>query len=313
MNDRLVSIYMPTRNRDALLRRAVESVLSQTYRNVELIVVDDASTDETGRYLEERARTDSRLLHVSNAQVRGAPASRNLAIRRSRGMFVTGLDDDDEFLPERIGAFVDYWELLASRGVYPACLYAQDIWLNNGAKLRTTNKRSSVVADDLLNYNYIGNQVFAPKAHFIGAGLFDEQLPAWQDLDFLLRLLKRFGQGHLLDLPTYLFDVTLRPDRISAQQIKIRRAFERVADKHAGSHAQRRKSLFLQMFQDGYDIKPGAADWIRFLAWGGYPSGLLRMARATVSRRRDYRVKPSRSVERALSVRKSAGGLVGGD
>jgi glycosyltransferase involved in cell wall biosynthesis len=310
--NRLVSIYMPTRNRIRQLAKAVDSVLAQSYAHIDLIVVNDASTDDTARYLADRARADARLVPVSNAEARGAPASRNLAIRQSQGVFVTGLDDDDEFLPERVSAFVHYWDLLSSCGAYPACLYAQDIWLNNGARLRTTHKQSSVTADELLNYNYIGNQVFAPRAHFIDAGLFDEALPAWQDLEFLIRLLQCFGQAHLLDLPTYLFDATLRPDRISSQEKKIRQAFELVAQKHAGANMLRQKTLFLQMFQDGYDIAPGAVDWLRFLRWGGYPKGLLRMARTTFAPRNPHRVAASRQTG-AVAMPVSTGGAVGGD
>jgi glycosyltransferase involved in cell wall biosynthesis len=282
--DGLVSVYIPTRNRVGLLEKAVKSVLSQTYENIELIVVNDASTDDTERFLLRVAKLDPRLTYVSNSRPRGAPASRNIAIQKSGGVFVTGLDDDDEFLPERIGAFVDYWALLIRCGVRPACLYAQDIWVQNGLRHHTTRKKSSVTAEQLLDYNYIGNQIFAPKAHFIGAGLFDENLPAWQDLDLLIRLLQCFGQAHLLDMATYLFDATPRPDRISSQEKKIRKAFELVAEKHSQGSALLRKTLFLQMFQDGYDISPGAADWLRFLRFGQHPKGLLRMARATLSR-----------------------------
>jgi glycosyltransferase involved in cell wall biosynthesis len=278
-----VSVYIPTRNRVGLLSKAVESVLDQTYRNIELIVVNDASTDDTQAYLHEKAKADPRLLFVASAVPLGAPAARNIAIMRAAGVFVTGLDDDDIFLPERIAAFVDYWHLLTLRGLRPACIYAQDIWLNNGVEAAPTRKQSSVTADELLKYNYIGNQVFAPKTHFIEAGLFDEHLPAWQDLEFFIRLLQRFGRAHLLDMPTYLFDATLRPDRISAQELKIRKAFTLVAAKHAAGNATVHKSLFLQMFQDGYCIAPGAADWLQFLRWGGFPSGLLRMLRATLA------------------------------
>src|SRR5947208_2893656 len=83
-----------------------------TSRTIELIVGDDASTDGTADFLRRKARDDSRLIYFSNSEPRGAPASRNSAIMRSQGTFITGLDDDDEFLPERIGAFVDYWKLL---------------------------------------------------------------------------------------------------------------------------------------------------------------------------------------------------------
>lgn len=309
--NRLVSVYMPTRNRVRRLADAVDSVLSQTYRNIELIVVNDASTDDTEIYLQRRASADPRLVHLRNDTLCGAPSSRNRAIATARGEFVTGLDDDDTFLPERIGAFVDYWTLLVSRGERPACLYAQDVWMTDGKRQRITRKQSAVTADELFRYNYIGNQVFAPRVHFLEAGLFDERLPAWQDLEFLIRLLQHFGSAHLLDMPSYLFDATLRPDRISSQERKIRRAFEQVADKHAAANALRRKALFLQIFQDGYDIAPGLADWLRFLGLGHHPHGLLRMVRATYERRCIRRIPKAAPPIAALPV--SSGGVVGGD
>jgi|HubBroStandDraft_3_1064219.scaffolds.fasta_scaffold02275_7 glycosyltransferase involved in cell wall biosynthesis len=279
----LVSIYLPTRNRVDLLQKAVDSALAQTYRDIELIVVNDASTDGTEEYLRRKAQIDSRLIHLSNSKPQGAPTSRNLAISRSSGAFVTGLDDDDEFHPERIGAFVEYWTLLTSRGTTPACLYSQDIWLNNGVQYRTTQKRSFIEAKELFEYNYIGNQIFAPREHFITVGLFDEQLPAWQDLELLIRLLRQFGRAHLLDMPTYLFDMTLRPDRISSQERKIRAAFEIVAKKHSEKDAAKQLTLFLQMFQHGYNISPSLGDWLKFFRFRKFPKGLLRMINSTIA------------------------------
>jgi glycosyltransferase involved in cell wall biosynthesis len=280
----LVSIYLPTHNRVDLLQRAIESVCAQTYKNIELIVVNDASTDGTEEYLRKKAQVESRLVHFYNSKPRGAPASRNLAILRSNGSFVTGLDDDDEFHPDRIGAFVDYWKLLTERGVRPACLYSQETWLRYGVPYLVTQRRGNVSVDDLFEANIIGNQVFAPKAHFVDVGLFDEQLPAWQDLDLFIRILARYGRGHLLDMSTYLFDHSPRTDRISSGSKKIRRAVEIVIEKHAAKSCRKSQQLFLQVFGDHYQIYPSIFDWIRFLRWGIWLGGIYRLLRATIKR-----------------------------
>ena len=81
----LISVYMPTRNRIGMLQSAVASVLGQTYRNLEFIVVDDASTDGTEAYLQAIAKRDPRFIYIKNATALGAPASRNIAIRKSSG------------------------------------------------------------------------------------------------------------------------------------------------------------------------------------------------------------------------------------
>lgn len=280
----LVSIYMPTRNRTRLLHNAVESALAQTYRDVELVVVDDASTDGTNDYLLSKARDDRRLICLRNPKPLGAPASRNIAILSSKGAFVTGLDDDDEFLPERVGAFVDYWKLLTSRGVCPAFLYSQDRYRENGVLSFITKKPTSVTADDMFVANHIGNQIFAPRAHFIEAGLFDENMPAWQDLEFFIRILSRFGSAHLLDVPSYVLDNSRRPDRISEQVRNVRAAMEIVAKKHAADSPQKSQLLFLQLFAGFYKIRPDISDWLRLFSWGIRPNGIYRLLRATFRR-----------------------------
>lgn len=276
----LVSVYLPTRNRLELLRKAVASVLAQRYRALELIVVDDASSDGTPAFLQAVAERDGRVrLHV-NESPRGAPAARNLAIRSARGDFVTGLDDDDEFHPERVRTFIEYWTLLTSTGLRPSCLYAQDFIRIDGEDAGITRKLGSVNADDLFESNCVGNQIFAPKAHFIEAGLFDEALPAWQDLELFMRLFRRFGTGYLLDIPTYVFNLSMRPDRISAQSGKVRRAFEMVHRKHADGQSRRKQELFLQMFKAYYGTRPTALDWLKFLRWGIWPEGVRRLIRS---------------------------------
>jgi glycosyltransferase involved in cell wall biosynthesis len=114
--DRLVSIYLPTHNRRRLLERAVDSVLNQTYRNIELIVVNDGSTDDTSPFLHEKCQLDQRLIPIINPTSLGPSKSRNIAVMAAKGTFITGLDDDDEFTPDRIARFVDYWDALASAG-----------------------------------------------------------------------------------------------------------------------------------------------------------------------------------------------------
>ena len=278
-----VSIYTPTKNRKESLAKAIDSVLNQTYQNIELIVVNDGSTDGTEEYLKMRAQQDTRLKFFSKTTSEGAPAARNLAITNATGQFVTGLDDDDEFLPERIQAFVDYWSMLTNLGYKPSCLYSQDIVTRHGEVFFTSQKKGMVNADDLLEFNYIGNQVFAPKEHFIEAGLFDQDLPAWQDLELFMRILKNFGTAHLLDCATQLYEDSPKHDRISVKaENKIRAAYGRVASRHASESDRDKQKLFLQMFTKYYGIRPGIIDWISFFRLGFCPKGLLTLALRTV-------------------------------
>ncbi|HBM8534493.1 TPA: glycosyltransferase family 2 protein, partial [Escherichia coli] len=106
----LVTVYIPTFNRVELLKRAVNSVLRQTYKNIEVIIVDDASTDGTHNYLELISRKDNRVKYFIKQERSGACISRNIAIQNATGKYITGLDDDDYFLDTRIEDFVRQWE-----------------------------------------------------------------------------------------------------------------------------------------------------------------------------------------------------------
>ena len=96
----LVSVIIPTYNRVHTLPVSVESVLRQTYHNLEVIVVDDGSTDKTENYV--RGLTDSRVRYVRNTGQHGPAAARNLGVRLARGEYVAFQDSDDEWHPDKL-------------------------------------------------------------------------------------------------------------------------------------------------------------------------------------------------------------------
>ena len=95
-----VSAIITTYNRACLLPRAVSSVLSQTYDDYEVIIVDDCSTDDTQQVVD--AITDSRIRHIRHEVNKGVSAARNTGIANARGEYIAFLDDDDEWLPTRL-------------------------------------------------------------------------------------------------------------------------------------------------------------------------------------------------------------------
>ena len=102
----LVTVYIPTHNRCQLLKRAVDSVLKQSYQHIELIIVDDASVDDTEYYLSELVTQHANIRFFKQKHAKGACVARNIAINDAKGELITGLDDDDEYLPERIADLV---------------------------------------------------------------------------------------------------------------------------------------------------------------------------------------------------------------
>src|SRR5438046_1661153 len=111
MSDRdpLVSVIIPTFNREAYLREAIESVFAQTYSNWQLIVVDDGSTDRTSRYL--RAITDERVLVIEHQHCGNPARVRNAGIAAAHGKWVSFLDADDVWCPRKLETQIE--DLLA--------------------------------------------------------------------------------------------------------------------------------------------------------------------------------------------------------
>jgi glycosyltransferase involved in cell wall biosynthesis len=273
----LVSIYLPTRNREGLLRRAVDSVLAQAYARFELIVVDDGSTDGTRTYLDAVRTMDPRVQVIRNETSIGAPLSRNRAIRVARGEFVTGLDDDDRFHPQRVAAFVAQWRLHEQIGERFSCLFSQDVTERGGERF-ASGRPGSVGWEDLFFCNVIGNQIFTRRETLIAAGLFDQEMPAWQDLDLFIRVLKHSGPAKLVDAGLYYMNMDPRPDRISVgSNARILRAYRTLAAKWQDSPRLMRQGLYLQTFTH-YGIKPGPVDLLAFVRMGLHVRTLKTLA-----------------------------------
>jgi glycosyltransferase involved in cell wall biosynthesis len=190
--DDLVTVYLPTRNRADLLKRALESVLRQTYLKIEVIVVDDCSEDATPMLIKGLMALDERVKYVRNEKNSGSCASRNEAIKRATGRFITGLDDDDYFHTGRIQAFVDAWYNEDSSCVG---LYGADV-VENNMKRKEVYKFSRVSAEDLFYSNFIGNQVFVETKTLRELGGFDVRYKAWQDLATWFAILKSKPGSH---------------------------------------------------------------------------------------------------------------------
>lgn len=210
INSPKITIYIPTKNRLQLLKRAIESVLSQTYENWELIIVNDASTDGTKDFLDQLIKENPKIKAIHHQESLGACVSRNDAIFSAQGEFITGLDDDDYFKPERLSYFLKEW---GKDNVIALC--TNNILIVNGKLGNITFKKEFIISQkDLLYYNYLNNQIFTKTDYLKKIGGFDSQLEIWQDYECWFRLLS-LGNGKRLSMPTYCFDVSDRKDRIS--------------------------------------------------------------------------------------------------
>jgi glycosyltransferase involved in cell wall biosynthesis len=184
----LVSVILPTRNRVDFLRGAVASVLRQSERDLELIVVDDASSDDTGTYLAALSAKDSRVRIVRNAVPKGGAGARNAGILRSRGKWIAFLDDDDEWLPIKLRRQL---EMLNANGSAVACSCAYVRRLPSGWSTVVTIP-SNASLEDLLVENRLGGASLCVCSSLVlkSIGGFDERFLSAQDHDLWVRLIQ---------------------------------------------------------------------------------------------------------------------------
>jgi glycosyltransferase involved in cell wall biosynthesis len=195
----LFSVILPTHNRAATLARAIRSVLDQTLKDLELIVVDDGSTDGTAELLRHYAGQES--IRVITSQKRGAAAARNLGAREARGAYLAFQDSDDEWMPRKLELAS---AALRESGPETAGVYGDMIQILPDGQ-RVAFKAPAVVqgrliADATEDFQVlrIGIQTAVIKREcFEATGGFDEALPRYIDMEFFARLALRYQFKHL--------------------------------------------------------------------------------------------------------------------
>jgi glycosyltransferase involved in cell wall biosynthesis len=183
--DPLVSVILPLYNVENFVRAAADSVLSQSWRDLELIAIDDGSTDETLREV-ERLR-DPRVL-LLRQEHRGAAAARNAGLLRARGRYISFMDGDDVWLDGKLEQDV---RRLDSQPETDLVFSAMRMVDEAGRDIARTVRRWSGVLTlrDLLIENMIGTDTVLMRRDAVQrAGWFDESLPAGSDYDYWLRV-----------------------------------------------------------------------------------------------------------------------------
>lgn len=180
----LVSVIIPTKNRFAMVSRAIKSVQGQTHKNLEILVINDASTDNTADLLETMRTRDARLRIFNNAESLGGAGARNIGLKYACGDYIAFLDDDDEWLPQKTAAQLKF--LMQNPTIQiVSCWHLLKI----GDQLQKIEKPTRVTFSDLLWENFLGSFSFCliSRQALKTIGLLDETLPSAQDWDYWLR------------------------------------------------------------------------------------------------------------------------------
>lgn len=201
MDEALVSVVIPTFKRPTMLQRTIESVLNQTYLNVEVIVVDD--NDPGSNYRKEteelmgKYQDNGKVNYLKHQCNKNGSAARNTGIRASKGFFIAFLDDDDEFLPNKLKKQVRRMNEMEGTGVGGVyCNYER--YTNGKFSLRTSHKHTKdegdLTVDLLMEKNEIGagSTLLVKKTVVEELNGFDERFQRHQDWEFLLRFFKKY-------------------------------------------------------------------------------------------------------------------------
>lgn len=182
----LVSVIIPTRNRREHLARAIESVRHQTWKNVEIIVVDDASSDGTQEYLCQLATESKSIKFVRNEIPQGGAGARNTGIGIAQGSFIAFLDDDDVWLPEKLEYQID---ALKSEPDASAVSCWFHIEAANGAR-SLIRLHAPADTQEILRSNHLGgaSMCLTTKSYVDAIGGFDPVLRSGQDWDLWIKL-----------------------------------------------------------------------------------------------------------------------------
>lgn len=234
----MISTVITTYKREKeIVERAMKSILAQTYTDWELIVVDDSPASFTHRnevknMVLNYANEDSRIRYYAHSQNLGACAARNTGLQASKGEYIAFLDDDDEWVPEKLQKQIEHFKTcsLDTALVYCGALYC-NVDSHQTFVHKTTFLRGNVF-DDLIVKNFVGGTSFPliRTAFLKEIGGFDVKMAASQDLDVWLRLSEKYKVDYVED-PLVIYYIH-NGERITASPKKRIAGISRKIEKH---------------------------------------------------------------------------------
>jgi glycosyltransferase involved in cell wall biosynthesis len=221
----LVTVVIPTYEREALVQEAIDSVLAQGVERLEIVVVDDGSQDGTMRALERRGAP---IVPVSIPHSGRVARVRNAGIRRAQGAFVAFLDSDDVWLPGKLRGQLDY--LAAHPGV--AAMYTNEYRVSQGRISPRTRfddfppRRRVLYRTTVHGLCVQTSSVLLRRRVLDAVGLFDEDQILYEDADMWSRISEQF-EWSFLDEPLVLYrpDVDPRPHRLADERLNLLEAW----------------------------------------------------------------------------------------
>lgn len=188
-NPPLVSVILPTFNRENSIQRSVNSVLRQSFTNFELIIIDDASTDGTREKIE--SIQDKRIRYIAHGKQRGAGAARNTGIVEARGKYIAFQDSDDEWVQNKLE--IQLKVINSSKKI--GAVFSPYVLISNGDREqrppKITHGMQGDILESILGSSFIGTPTLLIRCSVLKkSGNFNEQLQTLEEWELAIRVAK---------------------------------------------------------------------------------------------------------------------------
>lgn len=215
---KLVSIIIPTYKRNENLEKAIDSVLKQTYENIEIIVVDDNDSKTTYREKNEilmnNYKKNNKIIYIKHEKNKNGAAARNTGIKQAKGSYIGFLDDDDEFMPTKIEEQVKFLE----KNTEYNCVGCQ---IYRGQRIEKQKINEETLLEDILSLKIspITSTLLFREKSIKDINGFNENYRRHQDVEMLARYLKESRFGYI-EKPLIRMGINNGENQLNGEKLK---------------------------------------------------------------------------------------------
>ena len=246
----MVSVIIPTYKRASFIKRAIDSVLNQTYKDIEVIIVDDNNPGDVDRKELEQIvaeYSDDRLIYLQHEMNKNGAAARNTGISVARGEYITFLDDDDFFLDDRVEKAIAVME---KEKEYD-CLYTGVIKVKNNriVDVRFSHLEGNLQKNMLVqkSFFYTGSNLFFRAKALKSINGFDTSFSRYQDIEVMVRFFRRYKIKSIMDF-SVVKDDSSRINALNVEKnIMMKKHFLRVFSQDINKYEDRNE-IYLAVY-----------------------------------------------------------------
>ena len=217
-----ISVIIPTFNRGKLIGNSIKSVLNQTFKNIEIIVIDDGSTDNTKKVVEKFH--NDKIKYIKLKENKGGSNARNIGIKMAKGQYISFQDSDDIFYPNKLEKQLE--NLVNKNSNLDFCkinvIYNESYSYFVPSEIREKRIFKGNFINELISFgNFISTQAILAKKLLIKKYLFDPEMPRLQDYDLLLRMIPKVKISYTKEV---LVDLYIQKNSLMLSSNKLKNA-----------------------------------------------------------------------------------------